>query len=129
MQNITLDGVWYRVRIVFPSMTRAFSIIEGPNSGMSITSRAIRDIAGTSYSYEMRVEPDPLHPEDYDAFYEAISAPVESHIVELPYGEDSRQFEMMVLSGSDVFSGKRIGRNTWKNLTVQFKPIAPQRTE
>ena len=122
-----MDGVAYRVRIVFDSMGRSFSIVEGPNSGTSITARAIRDIMGTSYYYEMQVEPDPRYPEDYDAFYEAISAPVESHVVELPYGEESKPFEMMVLSGGDVYSGKRRGRNAWKCLKVQFQPIAPQR--
>lgn len=128
MQNITIDGVLYRVRIVYPSMTRSFSIVEGPNGGTAITARAIRDIVGTSYPYEMQVEPDPRYPEDYDAFYEAISAPVESHMVELPYGAGTQKFEMMVLSGSDTYAGKRRGRNIWKSLKVQFQPITPQRT-
>ena len=30
---------------------------------------------------------DPAAPEDYDAFFEAISAPVEAHTVTLPYGQ------------------------------------------
>lgn len=128
MQNITMDGIVYRVWIVYPSMNRSFSIIEGPNGGTAITARAIRDIKGTAYTYEMQVEPDPRYPEDYDAFYEAISAPVESHLVELPYGAGSKKFEMMVLSGSDAYAGKRMGRNAWKGLKVQFQPITPQRT-
>lgn len=128
MQSITIDGVLYRVRIVYESMTRGFSIIEGPNGGTAITARSIRDIKGTSYLYEMQVEPDPRYPEDYDAFYEVISAPVESHMVELPYGAGSKKFEMMVLSGSDAYAGKRMGRSAWKGLKVQFQPITPQRT-
>lgn len=128
MQHITIDGVLYRVRIAYPSMSRSFSIVEGPNGGTAITARSIRDIKGTSYAYEMQVEPDPRYPEDYDAFYETISAPVESHMVELPYGAGRQTFEMMVLSGSDAYAGRRMGRNAWKRLKVQFQPITPQRT-
>lgn len=127
MQNITIDGVLYRVRIVYESLNRSFSIIDGPNGGTAITSRAIRDIIGTSYPYEMQVEPDPRYPEDYDAFFDAISAPVESHLVELPYGAGTRQFEMCVLSGGDTYAGRRGRRNTWKGLKVQFQPVEPPR--
>lgn len=128
MQHITIDGVLYRVRISYPSINRSFSIVEGPNGGTAITARSIRDIKGTSYAYEMQVEPDPRYPEDYDSFYEVISAPVESHMVELPYGAGAQKFEMMVLSGSDAYAGRRMGRNAWKSLKVQFQPITPQRT-
>lgn len=127
MQNIVVDGVCYRVRIVYDSMSRSFSIVEGPNGGTAITARAIRDIIGTKYAYEMQVEPDPRYPEDYDAFYQVISAPVESHIVEMPYNGKSMQFEAMILSGSDTYGGI-MGRNVWKHLRVQFAPITPQRT-
>lgn len=128
MQNITLDGVCYRVRIVYDSVGRSFSIVEGPNGGTAITARAIRDIIGTKYTYEMQVEPDPRYPEDYDAFYNAISSPVESHLVEMPYGAGTQRFEAMILSGDDVYAGIRRGRNAWKKLRVQFAPITPQRT-
>ena len=128
MQNIVVDGVEYRVRVVYESLSRSFSIVEGPNGGTAITARTIRDIIGTKYDYEMRVEPDLRYPEDYDAFYEVISAPVESHMVELPYGAGAQKFEMMVLSGSDAYAGRRMGRNAWKSLKVQFQPITPQRT-
>lgn len=128
MQTITVDGIVYRVRIKYESLTRSFTIVEGPNGGTAITARAIRDIKGTSYPYEMQVEPDPRYPDDYDAFFETISAPVESHMVELPYGAGSIKCEMMVLSGGDVYAGRRMGRNAWKGLKVQFQPITPQRT-
>ena len=133
MQHITIDGVLYRVRIAYPSMSRSFSIVEGQNGGTAITARSIRDIKGTSYAYEMQVEPDPRYPEDYDAFYEVMSPQfgtdtVHSHMVELPYGAGTQKFEMMVLSGSDAYAGRRMGRNAWKSLKVQFQPITPQRT-
>lgn len=102
--------------------------MEGPNGGTAITARTIRDIIGTKYAYEMNIEPDPRYPEDYDAFYEAISAPVESHTVEMPYGSGVMKFEAMIVSGEDTYAGILINRNAWKGLRVQFKPILPQRT-
>ena len=128
MQNIVVDGVEYRVRVVYESMSRSFSIVEGPNGGTAITARTIRDIIGTKYDYEMRVEPDPRYPEDYDAFYEVISAPVESHMVEMPYGSGVMKFEAMIVSGEDTYAGILVNRNAWKGPRVQFKPILPQRT-
>lgn len=128
MQNIAVDGVEYRVRVVYESLSRSFSIVEGPNGGTAITARTIRDIIGTKYAYEMNIEPDPRYPEDYDAFYEVISAPVESHMVEMPYGSSSMRFEAMIVSGEDTYAGILVNRNAWKGLRVQFKPILPQRT-
>lgn len=128
MQNIVVDGVEYRVRVVYESLSRSFSIVEGPNGGTAITARAIRDIIGTKYDYEMRIEPDPRYPEDYNAFYEVISAPVESHMVEMPYGIGMMKFEAMIVSGEDTYAGILVNRNAWKGLRVQFKPILPQRT-
>ena len=128
MQNIVVDGVEYRVRVVYESLSRSFSIVEGPNGGTAITARTIRDIIGTKYDYEMRVEPDLRYPEDYDAFYEVISAPVESHMVEMPYGNGVMKFEAMIVSGEDTYRGILANRNAWQGLRVQFKPILPQRT-
>lgn len=128
MQNIVVDGVEYRVRVVYESLSRSFSIVEGPNGGTAITARTIRDIIGTKYEYEMRVEPDLRYPEDYDAFYEVISAPVESHMVEMPYGSGVMKFEAMIVSGEDTYRGILVNRNAWQGLRVQFKPILPQRT-
>ena len=128
MQNIVVDGVEYRVRVAYESLSRSFSIVEGPNGGTAITARTIRDIIGTKYAYEMNIEPDPRYPEDYDALYEVISAPVESHMVEMPYGSGSMKFEAMIVSGEDTYAGILVNRNAWKGLRVQFKPILPQRT-
>lgn len=128
MQNIVVDGVEYRVRVVYESLSRSFSIVEGPNGGTAITARTIRDIIGTKYDYEMRIEPDLRYPEDYDAFYEVISAPVESHMVEMPYGSGVMKFEAMIVSGEDTYRGILANRNAWQGLRVQFKPILPQRT-
>lgn len=125
---ITMDGITYKVGIVYDTMSRSFSLLEGPNAGEMLSGRTERDILGTKYAYSMRVEPDPAHPADYDAFFEAISAPVDSHTITMPYGQTTLTFEAMVQSGSDTFRGKMAGINHYTGLTVNFVAIAPQRT-
>ena len=86
-----------------------------------------RDLLGTYYDYAMEVEPDPQYPGDYDSFFEAITAPVDSHSLTLPYGQSTITFDAMVTSGSDLYRGQVAGFNRWGGLQVQFTAQKPQR--
>lgn len=121
-----MDGTVYRVRLPYRGLTRQFNITEGRNKGTSLSYRTIRDIQGTGYSYTLAVEPDPLYPEDYDAFYEAISAPVDTHIITLPFGQSTITYEAQISSGNDTFLGKRAGTQRWNGLRINFVTIEPQ---
>lgn len=125
---IAMDGITYRVRVVYDSMERSFALREGPNAGDMLSGRHERDLLGTEYGYAMLVEPDPAHPEDYDAFFEAISAPVDSHEVTLPYGQSTITYEAMIDSGRDTYGGILGGKKRWKGLRVNYKPVEPQKT-
>lgn len=128
MNGIQIDAVVYRVRVVYGSLKRSFSIEDGPNSGTSIRKRAIRDIIGTGYAYEMQIEPDPRYPTDYDSFFDAVSAPVESHTVSFPYGQETLSFQAQIVSGADTYGGKLAGYERWNGLTLRFVPMEPQRS-
>lgn len=117
----------YNVRVSFPSVERSFELVEGQNGGMALSFRTIRDIGGTAYAYTMNVEPDFADPTSYDAFYEAISAPVEYHSITVPYGQTTLTFNARIVSGSDSYRGKASGYERWGGLTVNFIPIKPQR--
>ena len=125
---ILMDGVTYRVRVVYDSMQRRFSLRSGPNAGPMLSGREERDLLGTKYGYTMSIEPDPAYREDYDKFYEAISASVDSHQITLPYGQSTITYEAMLEDGEDTFGGKLGGQNIWKGLSINYKPIEPQRT-
>lgn len=129
MESIRVDGVAYRVRVIHNSVEQSFEIVEGPNAGTSIKKRQIRDILGTAYGYTLKVERNPSYPDDFDAFYDVISAPVDSHRVEMPYGQDMLAFDAAITSGKMVYSGIRAGRKYWTGLEVSFSSIEPQRTE
>lgn len=127
MEKIIMDGVTYHLRIVFESLTRSFELLSGKNQGTNILGRELRDLIGTGYSYSMDVQPDPNYPTDYDDFYQAISEPVDVHEITLPYGQTTMTFDAKVSSGQDVFAGTLAGVKRWKNLTVNFDYIQPQR--
>ena len=126
-QQLNMDGTTYRVRIVYDTLIRSFELLEGVNAGEMLSGRHERDLLGTGYTYQMQVEPDPRHPTDYDAFFEAISAPVDSHTIIMPYGQSTITYEAMVESGQDTYRGIVSGRTRWRGLTVQYRYIEPQR--
>lgn len=124
---IVMDGKAYHVRVVYPSLKREFELLEGPNAGSMLSGRWERDLLGTGYSYEMQLQPDPTRPLEYDALYEALSEPVDSHEIVLPYGQSSITYQAMIKSGTDTLRGRLAGVNRWGNLSVRYEYIEPQR--
>lgn len=127
--ELTVDGLTYRVRVLFPTLENSFEIREGENAGYAQNGREIRDIIGTAYSYSMEVEPNPLFPEDYDALFDVLSAPVPSHRVSLPYGQSTIEFDAAVSDGRRLWHGRSAGFQRWKGMEISFRPITPQRAE
>ena len=122
-----MDGTLYHVRVVFDTLKRSFELLSGPNAGTMLTGRQERDLLGTGYTYQLQVAPDPRYPADYDAFFEAISAPVDTHTITLPYGQGSITYEAAIKSGQDVYHGQIGSVNRWKDLTFKYEYIEPQR--
>lgn len=128
MSGITIDGTDYDV-IVTSEIERSFELKQGKLGGTAQTGREIPDILGTNYSYKLHVEPNKNNYSAYDAFYQAITAPVEYHTVQVPYGQSSLTFEAMILSGTDRLKRKIGANRRWGGLDIVLQPIEPQRTE
>ena len=126
MNGILMDGTTYKVRVVYNSLVRSFELRSGEHEAYMISGRHERDLLGTGYAYQLAVEPDPAHPEAYDAFYEAISSPVPSHKITMPYGQGTLEFDAEILSGEDRLLGKLAGVNRWTGLVVDFQPLSLQ---
>ena len=126
--QILMDGITYRLNVRYETLGRNFRLDEGQNAGKMLSGDYTRALMGTYYDYSMAVEPDPRYPADYDAFYEAISAPVSSHSITLPYGQSTITYEAMVSEGADLLRGKVANRTRWGGLQVQFTAKKPQRT-
>lgn len=114
--QVIMDGVSYRLNVRYETLGRSFRLEEGQNAGTMLSGDYTRDLMGTYYDYSMEVEPDPRFPADYDAFYEAISAPVSSHSLTLPYGQSTITFDAMVSEGTDLYRGKVANRTRWGGL-------------
>ena len=126
MRTLRVDGINYHVNLKYATLVRSFQILEGNNKGDALTGRTIRDIIGTRYDYELGIEQDPDYPDDYDRFYEVITAPVESHVVTFPYGQSTLTYECMIEDGNDTYKGTYGGTELWEGLVIRFIAIEPK---
>lgn len=123
---LTVDGVEYRsIHVV--RLKRSFAVMDGENAGRTMDAAMQRDVLGTFYNYSLEIDPVECSPEEYDALYEALSAPVDSHTVTFPYGRDVLTFEAYVSNGEDELFDASSGVNRWDNLTINFIAMSPQR--
>ena len=75
---VVLDGREYKVRVRADTpLVESFHIDDGENQMILLDGTESRDVIGTYYDHTLTVAADPSAPDDYDAFFEAISAPVE----------------------------------------------------
>lgn len=123
---ITLDGQTYP-HIHFASIKRSFSVLDGENAGRVMTGKMERDIIGTYYNYAVEVDADDRFPAEYDAFWEAISAPVDSHMLVVPYAQATLTFEAYVSNGQDELDFMMDAQNRWDGLSFNFIAMEPQR--
>lgn len=124
---LSLDGKAYpNLHVV--SLKRSFSVLDGDNAGRVMTGAMKRDIIGTYYNYSMEIDPVSSDLAEYDEFYEAISSPVDSHVLTVPYAQTTLTFDAYVANGEDELASKYNGRNEWQNLAVNFVAMKPKRT-
>ncbi len=127
MAGITMDGRTYRVLVIFPSVEESADLVEGPNAGKMLSGRRERDLEGTYYSHKLSVQPDPRYPQDYDQFFDDITAPVPSHTITMPHGQGTVTYDAMVSSARHVANGVLAGVRRWRGLEVSFQGIRPAR--
>ena len=128
MSVFTLDGKSYNMIVPADGIKRSFQILDGDNAGRTISGIMKRDIIGTYYNYEITVHPKSFDPEEYDDFYESISAPVDSHTLTFPYGQTTLTFQAYITNGEDILMFMEDGVNYWEGLTIRFLAMAPQRS-
>ena len=124
---IIMDGVTYSTLHV-TKLTRSFSILDGENAGRMLTGEMDRDIIGTFYNYSVELDPDAASRADYDNFFYAISAPVNSHQLTVPFAQTTLTFQAYVTQGQDELTAMLPSANRWENLSFNFIAMAPQRT-
>ena len=123
--KFTVDNVQYNALVT--SLNRSARIKESKLSGDVKSGRHFRDLVGTYYDYDMEIATDRLSQAEYDSLYEALTAPVESHVVILPYGRTTLQFDAYIQCVGDSYIADNGTDRLWGNLSVKFYAIKPQR--
>lgn len=121
MQNkLIIDGRTYDTTVV--KLKRKGAVLDSDKSGRVKTGEMVRSIIGTYYNYDIVFHNSDLSPDDYDALYEVLTAPAESHTVTFPYGQSTLTFQAYISNVSDELE------TVWKSLTVSFVAKKPERT-
>lgn len=123
---IKIDGVTYP-HIHVMSIKRNFSVLDGEAAGRVMTGKMDRDVIGTFYNYSFQIDSDESDPDEYDDFYEVISAPVDSHALVVPYGQTALEFEAYITGGSDELEIMGDDENRWGSLEFNVIAMEPQR--
>lgn len=127
MDNIfTIDGVGYP-GVGVESLTRSALIKDGQNAGELMSGEYERDLVGTYYHYTLVLSGMEPGSPDYDAMYEVLTAPVNSHQVVMPYGQGTLSFQAYIQNAGDALISMTDTENWWGNLTIQFMAKRPQR--
>lgn len=122
----SVDGVAYPgVNVV--SLKRSFSVLDGSNAGRTMDGAMQRDIIGTYYNYSLEIASDFSSPEEYDALYEVLSSPENSHTLVIPYAQETLTFQAYVANGEDELFHIYNGLNKWDGLAINFVAMKPQR--
>lgn len=120
----TVDGVGYNVGVI--SIKRTASIRDGPNADNALSGRRWRDVQGTFYDYALELSADGMSRTDYDTMYEALTAPVDSHTVVVPYGQTTLSYTAYIEVVEDEVLYMDDG-TAWGNLTVNFVAVEAKR--
>ncbi len=122
-----VDGIEFTKAIV-DKPKRSFQILDGENAGRQIlTAKMERDILGTFYNYSMNIDSRFMTKEEYDKLYYLLSSPVDSHTIEVPFGQETLVYEAYVTNGTDELTSIKNNVNNWANLSINFIAMAPQR--
>ena len=119
-----IDGVSYNVQVM--SLTRSFEVKDAIRASETQGGSIYRNPVGTYYSYSMTVREKDGDRESFDAFWEAISRPVASHVCVFPYNQTMLTQRMYITSGSQPIGRLYEGGAQWQDITVQFIAQAPK---
>ena len=87
----------------------------------------IRDIIGTYYNYTLTVSVNQNNYAAFDAFFNAITAPVEYHTVSFPHNQAYLSFNAYITSAERSLMRMKESFNRWGKMTINFIAMEPQR--
>ena len=122
----SIDGVEYRV---ICRIERRAEIRESDLSGLLMNGHYFRDVLGTYYSYEIRLEMPLKNKGRYASLIEQLTEPVDGHLFTLPYNTGTIQITGKVEEPEDVWVKLPSGYTYWDGLRFTISPNGPSKTE
>lgn len=122
-----VDGVAYPVIVEPGGLKRKAAVLDGENAGRAKSGKMIRDVIGTYYNYTLKLNTRGLAVAQYDTLYEVLSAPVDYHTIEMPYGQSTLTFQAYVSNVEDSLLDKGTEKTFWGDMSVTFTALAPKR--
>lgn len=127
MKPFVLDGKSYNVFVPESGIKRSGQVLDGDNAGRTQSGVMIRDIIGTYYNYSIEIDTSKTERAEYDALYQVLTAPVDSHTLTVPYAQETLTFQAYVTSAEDTLETMVDGNNLWGGLKINFIAMKPQR--
>lgn len=125
MSNLfKIDDITFDVGIV--NITRK-PTIDRTNLGITLDGVKHYKTNGTYYDYEITINTRHMNVEDYDKLYEILTAPVDSYIVTIPYGQNEKTFRAMVSAGNDSIIQNFSTLRKWGSLKIMIEALYPER--
>lgn len=118
----TIDGIEYNVKC---SIERTIEIRESSISGMLMNRQIFRDVLGTFYSYDIKLEMPLKNRDRYAALIELLSEPVDGHAFIVPYNNSTLQLTGKADGIGDVWVKLPSGYTYWDGLRFTIEPNAP----
>lgn len=125
MVVFSIDGVTFSVNVM--SLKRKAAVLDGDKAQRTQDARMHRDLKGTFYNYSINIDASLTDITKYDELYERLTAPVPSHTITFPYGQDILTFEAYVTNADDELLHMGEHKKIWGNLAVNFISMGPQR--
>lgn len=124
IKPFVMDGIEYNIDVI--SLERSFTVMDSSKANRTQSGEMYRDPVGTYYNYTMTVAERDGDPDSLDAFWDAVSQPVDSHVCVFPYNQETLTQRMYVTSGKQQI--RRINeRNTsWGDISLNFIAMIPK---
>lgn len=121
-----MDGVGYQMLV--SALSRSSTVLDGEEAGRVMSGHMERDIIGTYYNYSAQITALSRYLNEYDSFYESVTAPIDSHAMTFPYGTQTISLDAYVAAASDKLTRVSNGHYYWSGLSLDFVAMRPART-
>lgn len=121
---IKVDGTTYN----FPcDISRKARIVSSDVSGMLMNNTEYNDALATYYDYTIKIAVPITDMTDYAAFFEQVTAPVNSHTFTFPYNQGTKNIVAKVESISDRYFREVNGVQVWRSVQLNIHALRPSK--